>query len=65
MAYFINLFSPETYQAFSQSPRDVSGFRLRHTQESTLNPLVFQQRLHSTRRSRRPEPFDSDQFMAW
>ena len=30
MAYFIDLFSPETYEAFAQSPRDVSGFRLRH-----------------------------------
>jgi hypothetical protein len=30
MAYFIDLFSPETYQAFARSPRDVSGFRLRH-----------------------------------
>jgi hypothetical protein len=30
MAYFIDLFSPETYAAFSRSPRDVSGFRLRH-----------------------------------
>ena len=27
MAYFINLFSPETYQAFSLSARDVTGFR--------------------------------------
>lgn len=30
MAYFIDLFSPETYQAFTLSARDVSGFRLRH-----------------------------------
>lgn len=30
MAYFIDLFSPETYEAFSRSSRDVSGFRLRH-----------------------------------
>jgi hypothetical protein len=30
MAYFIDLFSPETYAAFSRSPRDISGFRLRH-----------------------------------
>ena len=30
MAYFIDLFSPETYEAFSRSPRDISGFRLRH-----------------------------------
>jgi hypothetical protein len=29
MAYFIDLFSPETYEAFSGSSRDVSGFRLR------------------------------------
>ena len=30
MAYFSDLFSPETYEAFSRSSRDVSGFRLRH-----------------------------------
>jgi hypothetical protein len=30
MLYFIDLFSPETYEAFARSPRDVSGFRLRH-----------------------------------
>ncbi len=30
MAYFIDLFSPETYDAFARSARDVSGFRLRH-----------------------------------
>src|SRR2546423_15295260 len=30
MAYFIDLFSPETYTAFTRSSRDISGFRLRH-----------------------------------
>jgi len=30
MAYFLDLFSPYTYEAFSASRRDVSGFRLRH-----------------------------------
>jgi len=30
MAYFLDLFSPETYEAFLRSPMDVSGFRLRH-----------------------------------
>jgi hypothetical protein len=29
MAYFIDLFSPDTYQAFKASSRDVSGFRPR------------------------------------
>jgi len=29
MAYYIDLFSPETYETFSKSDRDVSGFRLR------------------------------------
>ena len=29
MAYFLDLFSPQTYEAFSASGRDVSGFRLR------------------------------------
>lgn len=29
MAYFIDLFSPETYEAFKASSRDVSGFRPR------------------------------------
>ena len=30
MAYYIDLFSPETYQAFSNSDRSISGFRSRH-----------------------------------
>lgn len=30
MAYYIDLFSPETYKAFSDSRREISGFRLRH-----------------------------------
>lgn len=30
MAYYIDLFSPDTYQAFSNSDRSVSGFRPRH-----------------------------------
>ena len=30
MAYFIDLFSPETYEAFARSDRNISGFRLRH-----------------------------------
>ena len=30
MAYFIDLFSPETYQAFTASDQKVSGFRERH-----------------------------------
>ena len=29
MAYYPNLFSPETYEAFSRSERIVSGFRVR------------------------------------
>ena len=29
MAYFIDLFSPETYEAFAHSSRHISGFRLR------------------------------------
>ncbi len=29
MAYYLNLFSPETHRAFSESNRDISGFRLR------------------------------------
>ena len=29
MGYFLNLFSPETYEAFKASSREVSGFRLR------------------------------------
>lgn len=27
MAYYLDLFSPETYKAFTNSPRDISGFR--------------------------------------
>lgn len=30
MAYYLDLFSPETYEAFTRSPRDISGFRSRH-----------------------------------
>jgi predicted RNA-binding protein len=30
MAYYIDLFSPETYQAFTDSDRSTSGFRTRH-----------------------------------
>jgi hypothetical protein len=30
LPYYLNLFSPETYEAFSKSRCDVSGFRLRH-----------------------------------
>ena len=29
MAYYLNLFSPETYEAFKKSSQDVSGFRKR------------------------------------
>jgi predicted RNA-binding protein len=29
MAYYIDLFSPETYEIFSKSSQDISGFRLR------------------------------------
>jgi hypothetical protein len=37
MAYYLDLFSPETYEAFSRSNRDVSGFRLR--QESIASRI--------------------------
>lgn len=30
MSYFIDLFSPETYESFSKSERNISGFRERH-----------------------------------
>jgi hypothetical protein len=30
MTYFIDLFSPETYEAFGRSSQDISGFRMRH-----------------------------------
>lgn len=30
MAYYLDLFSPETYEAFTASDRTVSGFRTRH-----------------------------------
>jgi len=29
MAYYLDLFSPETYEAFTKSNRDISGFRVR------------------------------------
>jgi hypothetical protein len=43
MAYFIDLFSPETYGAFARSTRDVSGFRPRHrtTAERVKSGDVF------------------------
>src|SRR6185295_17567554 len=31
MAFFLDLFSPETYEAFSKSDRQVSGFRTRQS----------------------------------
>ena len=37
MAYYIDLFSPETYETFSKSNRDVSGFRPR--QESAASRI--------------------------
>ncbi|MDQ2973957.1 MAG: EVE domain-containing protein [Acidobacteriota bacterium] len=37
MNYYTDLFSPETYEAFSNSPRDVSGFRL--TQRTAANKV--------------------------
>src|SRR5262245_48915185 len=30
MVYYLNLFSPETYEGFSRSDRTVTGFRMRH-----------------------------------
>jgi hypothetical protein len=30
MSYFLDLISPETYEAFSRSDRSISGFRQRH-----------------------------------
>lgn len=39
MAYYINLFSPETYRAFSDSNQDISGFRdNRRRIASTIKP---------------------------
>ena len=37
MAYYLDLCSPETYEAFSRSNRDISGFRLR--QEKTASRI--------------------------
>lgn len=31
MSYFLDLFSPETYNAFTESDRSISGFRKRHS----------------------------------
>ena len=39
MAYLIDLFSLETYERFTRSSRDVSGFRLRHkNMAERINP---------------------------
>ncbi len=35
MSYYLDLFSPETYEAFLRSPRDVSGFRERQYIQAT------------------------------
>ncbi len=35
MAYYLDLFSPETYEAFTRSNRDVSGFRVRQQNAAT------------------------------
>ena len=41
MAYFMDLFSPETYEAFNASDRSVSGFRPRQKQTSHLSDTVM------------------------
>lgn len=38
MAYYLDLFSPETYEAFSKSKRDISGFRKR--QENIAGRII-------------------------
>ena len=39
MAYYTDLFSPETYEAFARSSRDVSGFRNRQlTSAKKISP---------------------------
>jgi predicted RNA-binding protein len=39
MAYYLDLFSPETYEAFSRSDRTVTGFRMRQQNVSRrVNP---------------------------
>jgi predicted RNA-binding protein len=39
MAYYIDLFSPDTYQKFSDSDKSISGFRERHKGvASTIKP---------------------------
>lgn len=37
MAYYLDLFSPETYEAFTKSGRDISGFRVR--QQNAANRI--------------------------
>lgn len=43
MTYYIDLFSPETYETFAKSDRDVSGFRLR--QESAASRVQIGDKL--------------------
>jgi predicted RNA-binding protein len=43
MAYYLDLFSPETYEAFSKSPREISGFRPR--QENAASRIKVGDRL--------------------
>lgn len=35
MAYYIDLFSPETYETFTKSNREISGFRVRQEKKAT------------------------------
>jgi hypothetical protein len=43
MAYFLDLFSPETYEAFSKSKQDISGFRPR--QENATSKIQIGDKL--------------------
>jgi len=43
MAYYLDIFSPETYKAFTESPRDISGFRPH--QRNTASRVKFGDKL--------------------
>jgi hypothetical protein len=43
MAYFLDLFSPETYEAFTESNQTISGFRM--SQQSAASKITVGDRL--------------------
>lgn len=67
MAYYLDLFSPETYEAFTRSSQDVSGFRARQTNAASRVQVGDKLVCYMTKLSRwvgllevLSKPFDDD-----